>query len=133
LSSKDISVVGGKNASLGEMIREFLEANDLFLKGHFPEEVAKPIRNAYYELCKRYNKEKKMIYATGGTKTTKNIDTSKEEGRSLVLTDEEILRLARWAVVTEKHYETPVDIEWAKDGESGKLFIVQARPETVQS
>lgn len=79
------------------------------------------------------SKEKKMIYATGGTKATKNIDTSKEERRSFVLNDQEILRLARWAVVIEKHYRTPMDIEWAKDGETGELFIVQARPETVQS
>jgi len=327
LNSKDVPVVGGKNASLGEMIRalkdvgicvpdgfattseaywEFLKTNDLkgkiqsnledmesgkkplekagksirdlFLKGHFPEEIAEAIRNAYYELCKRYNmdevdvavrssataedlpeasfagqqesflnvsgeeelleacrkcyaslftdraiayreekgfdhmkvalsvgvqkmvrsdkagagvmfsidtetgfpdvavinaawglgenvvqgtvtpdeymvfkplldkkgfqpiieksvgsKEKKMVYAKGGTKATKNIDTSKEERRSFVLNDEEILRLARWAVVIEKHYRTPMDIEWAKDGETGELFIVQARPETVQS
>ena len=115
------------------MIREFLEDNDLFLKGHFPEGVAKAIRNAHYELCKRYNKEKKMIYATGGTKTTKNIDTSKEERRSLVLTDEEILRLGQWAVVIEKHYETPVDIEWAKDGESGELFSLLFRHGRKQS
>jgi len=79
------------------------------------------------------SKEKKMVYAKGGTKATKNIDTSKEERRSFVLNDEEILRLARWAVVIEKHYKKPMDIEWAKDGETGELFIVQARPETVQS
>lgn len=327
LNSKDVPVVGGKNASLGEMIRrlkkdaiqvpdgfattseaywEFLEANDLkgkiqsyledmesgkrplektgksirdlFLKGHFPEEIAEAIRNAYYELCKRYKmdevdvavrssataedlpeasfagqqesflnvsgeeelleacrkcyaslftdraiiyreekdfdhmkvalsvgvqkmvrsdkagagvmfsidtetgfqdvviinaswglgenvvqgmvtpdeytafkpllkqkgiqpiiektlgtKEKKLIYARGGSKPTKNIDTSKEERRSFVLKDNEILRLARWACAIEEHYKTPMDIEWAKDGETGELFIVQARPETVQS
>ncbi len=79
------------------------------------------------------SKEKKMVYAKGGTKATKNIDTSKEERRSFVLNDEEILRLARWAVVIEKHYKKPMDIEWAKDGETDDLFIVQARPETVQS
>lgn len=79
------------------------------------------------------SKEKKMVYAKGGTKATKNIDTSKEERRSFVLNDEDILRLARWAVVIEKHYKKPMDIEWAKDGETDDLFIVQARPETVQS
>jgi pyruvate,water dikinase len=79
------------------------------------------------------NKEKKMVYARGGTKATKNIDTSKEERRAFVLNDEEILRLGRWAVVIEKHYKKPMDIEWAKDGETEELFIVQARPETVQS
>ena len=51
----------------------------------------------------------------------------------LALTDDEILTLARWAVAVEEHYGGPVDMEWAKDGESGEMFIVQARPETVQS
>jgi pyruvate, water dikinase len=78
-------------------------------------------------------KEKKMLYAEGGSKATKNINTSKEERRSFVLEDQEILKLARWAVSIEKHYKKPMDIEWAKDGDTGKLFIVQARPETVQS
>ncbi|MCF6158261.1 MAG: phosphoenolpyruvate synthase [wastewater metagenome] len=76
-------------------------------------------------------KEKKMIYMEGGH--TKNVDTTKEERVSFTLHDEEILKLARWACVIEKHYEKPMDMEWAKDGESGELFIVQARPETVQS
>lgn len=79
------------------------------------------------------SKEKKMIYARGGTRATRNIDTSKEERRSFVLSDKEILGLARWAYIIEKHYKKPMDIEWAKDGETGELFIVQARPETVQS
>jgi len=78
-------------------------------------------------------KAKKMVYATGGNKTTENIDTPKKERSRFVLSDDEILRLARWASVIERHYEKPMDIEWAKDGESGDLFIVQARPETVQS
>ncbi len=78
-------------------------------------------------------KEKKMIYATGGTKATKNIDTTKDERAAFVLNDNEILQLARWTKVIEDHYGRPMDIEWAKDGETGKLFIVQARPETVQS
>jgi pyruvate,water dikinase len=50
---------------------------------------------------------------------------------SSVLTDREIMQLARWGAEIEKHYDTPMDIEWAKDGEQGDLFIVQARPETV--
>ncbi len=78
-------------------------------------------------------KEKKMVYAKGGSKTTKNINTPREERRSFVLEDEEILQLARWASLIEKHYDRPMDMEWAKDGETGELFIVQARPETVQS
>lgn len=78
-------------------------------------------------------KEKKMIYAVGGSETTKNMDTTITERRSFVLEDEEILELARWAVIIEQHYGRPMDIEWAKDGNSGELYIVQARPETVQS
>jgi pyruvate, water dikinase len=78
-------------------------------------------------------KEKMMLYATGGNSTTKNVDTPIKKRHQFVLTDEEILQLARWAAVIERHYEKPMDMEWAKDGESGDLFIVQARPETVQS
>ncbi len=79
------------------------------------------------------SKEKTMIYATGGSKTVKNIDTPGKKRDSFVLTDEEILTLARWACVIEDHYGKPMDMEWAKDGRTGDLFIVQARPETVQS
>ena len=78
-------------------------------------------------------KEKTMVYATGGNKTTKNVDTPKKKRRQYVLSDGEILQLARWATTIERHYDKPMDIEWAKDGESDELFIVQARPETVQS
>lgn len=79
------------------------------------------------------DKEKKMVYAKGGSKTTKNTDTSKKEKHSFVLSDKEIIQLARWGVAIEKHYEKPMDIEWAKDGDTDELYIVQARPETVQS
>ncbi len=78
-------------------------------------------------------KEKKMVYAAGDSATTKNMDTPKEERLHIVLEDDEILKLARWACAIEDHYGKPMDIEWAKDGNSGELFIVQARPETVQS
>ena len=78
-------------------------------------------------------KEKKLVYAVGGTKTTRNLDTPRDERNTFVLDDDEILTLARWAVVIEQHYGKPMDIEWAKDGNTGRLFIVQARPETVQS
>lgn len=78
-------------------------------------------------------KEKKMIYATGGKHTTRTVDTTKREQRSTVLSDSEIVTLARWAVTIEQHYGKPMDMEWAKDGESGELYCVQARPETVHS
>jgi len=78
-------------------------------------------------------KQKKMVYAAGGSATTRNTDTPKEDRLRIVLEDDEILQLARWACAIEDHYGKPMDIEWAKDGDSGELFIVQARPETVQS
>ncbi|KPQ33711.1 MAG: phosphoenolpyruvate synthase [Phormidesmis priestleyi Ana] len=83
---------------------------------------------------KKGTKAKKMIYATDGNKTTVNtINTSGKERNAFVLSDDEILELARWAVLIEAHYGCPMDMEWAKDGDTGELFIVQARPETVQS
>lgn len=78
-------------------------------------------------------KEQKLTYSTGGTKTTKNMVTSHQERISFVLTDDEILELARWAVLVEDYYGMPMDMEWAKDGNDGLLYMVQARPETVQS
>jgi pyruvate,water dikinase len=79
------------------------------------------------------SKEKKMVYAVGGTEVVKNVETPIDERWSFVLNDDEILQLAHWAQTIEKHYDKPMDIEWAKDGETDQLFIVQARPETVQS
>jgi pyruvate,water dikinase len=85
------------------------------------------------------SKEIKMIYEIGGTKLTKNVPVPESEQRKYAINDEEILQLARWACIIEDHYSevrgqyTPMDIEWAKDGLTGELYIVQARPETVQS
>ena len=81
----------------------------------------------------RGEKEKKLIYAVGGSHAVKNIETPQDERRAFVLNDDEIVQLARWARIIEAHYGRPMDIEWAKDGDTGQLFIVQARPETVQS
>ncbi|MGC9503190.1 phosphoenolpyruvate synthase [Baaleninema sp.] len=82
---------------------------------------------------KRGTKERKLIYAKGGSQTTRNIETTKSERDRFVLEDEEIVELARWVKSIESHYDKPMDIEWAKDGETDELYIVQARPETVQS
>jgi pyruvate, water dikinase len=83
---------------------------------------------------RRGAKEHKMIYAReGGGGSTRTVPTSKAERAAFVLSDDEIVRLARWACVIEEHYGFPMDIEWAKDGDTGAMFIVQARPETVQS
>jgi len=82
------------------------------------------------------SKATKIVYSEAGdpgADPTATLETSDEERTSHVLTDAEIRRLARWAVTIEEHYGTPMDIEWAKDGELDELFIVQARPETVQA
>ncbi len=78
-------------------------------------------------------KAQKMIYARGSNATARLVKTSKKERSSFVLSDDEVLQLARWACAIEAHYGQPMDMEWAKDGETGELYIVQARPETVQS
>jgi pyruvate,water dikinase len=75
----------------------------------------------------------KMIYADGGSKRTRIVATSPNERGTIVLEDAEIVELGRWAVLVEQHYGRPMDLEWAKDGESGLVYLVQARPETVQS
>jgi pyruvate,water dikinase len=76
----------------------------------------------------------KMIYARAAEEQrTKNVLTSKVEQTSFVLSDAEILRLARWAKAIETHYGRAMDMEWARDGETKELWVVQARPETVQS
>jgi pyruvate,water dikinase len=83
------------------------------------------------------SKEQKMIYTLEGNKSTKNVPVPEAERNKFILTDEEILTLARWACAIEDHYSwkaghfKPMDMEWAKDGQTGELFIVQARPETV--
>ncbi|MBP0593445.1 phosphoenolpyruvate synthase [Paraburkholderia sp. LEh10] len=82
---------------------------------------------------KRGSKLKKMVYAKGGAHSTKNVPTSKAERATFVLSDRDVLTISRWACEIESHYGQPMDIEWAKDGLTGNIFIVQARPETVQS
>jgi pyruvate, water dikinase len=85
------------------------------------------------------SKELKMVYRSGGTRGTRTISTPRSERDQFVLSDDEVCTLARWACVIEDHYSelhdqrTPMDMEWAKDGNTGELFIVQARPETVQA
>lgn len=79
----------------------------------------------------------KMVYTPTlrrvGADSTKNVVTTKKEREKFVLQDEEILNLAKWSTIVEEHYKRSMDMEWAKDGRDGKLYIVQARPETVQS
>jgi len=85
------------------------------------------------------SKRKKMIYALGGTVPTKNVDVPPEDRKKFCVSDEDVLTLAKWACIIEDHYSEkagkfkPMDMEWAKDGKTGEMFIVQARPETVHS
>jgi pyruvate,water dikinase len=81
----------------------------------------------------RGGKARKLVYATGGSARTEMVETTRREQDAFVLDDAEILQLARWAAAIERHYGRPMDMEWAKDGETGALHIVQARPETVQA
>jgi pyruvate,water dikinase len=74
-----------------------------------------------------------MVYDPSAQSCTVNQETPVEKRHRFVLSDEEIMQLSRWALVIEEHYGKPMDIEWAKDGITGELFIIQARPETVQS
>ena len=79
------------------------------------------------------NKRIKMIYNPKGPRPVKNIEVPEIKRKQFSITDDEIIKLAKWAVIVENHYKKSMDLEWAKDGETGQLFIVQARPETVQS
>jgi pyruvate, water dikinase len=122
---------------LGEMIVKGEVTPDEFIvwKEGMKQGVAQPIIEKKLGV-----KLQKMIYQVGGgIQQTKIVKTSLTERNSFVLTNAEIEKLARWAVIIEKHYTdhykkwTPMDMEWAKDGVTGELFIVQARPETIQA
>jgi pyruvate,water dikinase len=84
------------------------------------------------------SKEKRMIYARGNA-TTRNVTTAQADRQKFCIDDKDVLELAQYAIVVEDHYSkkagttTPMDIEWAKDGDDGTLYIIQARPETVAS
>ena len=113
---------------LGEAVVQGMVTPDRFMvfKPLLEEEAVVPI------IEKRLGgKEVKIVYDDDGG--VKEVDVSETDRRRFVLDDDDVLRLARWGVVIEKHYGRPMDIEWAKDGETGEIFIVQARPETVRS
>ena len=104
--------------------------------------VFKPtLQQGYRPILKKRlgSKELKMVYDVGGSNLTKNVPVSEADRQRYALTDDEILTLARWVCIIEDHYSqvrgtySLMDIEWAKDGLTEELFIVQARPETVQS
>lgn len=84
-------------------------------------------------------KQVKMVYSGHGSRTTRNIEVSRADREKLSISDADVITLAKWALVIEQYYsklngrDTPMDIEWGKDGRTGDLFILQARPETVHS
>lgn len=78
-------------------------------------------------------KAQKSVYGQNANGRTRIVDTSEEERQAFVLADAEIVLLARWALLVENHYACPMDMEWAKDGLTGEIYMVQARPETVQA
>jgi pyruvate,water dikinase len=85
------------------------------------------------------SKEFKLVYDVGGGKGVKNVPVPPDDRARFAIGDDDLLTLARWACIIEDHYgakhgrPTPMDVEWAKDGRTGELFVVQARPETVQA
>src|SRR2546422_965611 len=81
------------------------------------------------------SKLQKMVFGASreAGKSTRTVDVPEAERHRFSLTDAEVLELARYAVAIERHYGRPMDIEWGKDGNDGKLYILQARPETVKS
>jgi len=138
---KDTVLING-SWGLGEMIVQGEVTPDEFIiyKPKLGQPLLKPIIGKKLGV-----KNKKMVYGSGkaqlhgNIKTTKIVSTSQEEKESFVLSDKEILILAQWGVFIEEYYTqkygkwTPMDIEWAKDGKTNELFIVQARPETVHA
>ena len=109
-----------------------------------PDEILvhKPTaRQGFRSIVRREAGDKllKLVYATGGSKPVKEVRVPRQDRQRLVLSDDEALQLSQWAITIEDHYSqrsghpTPMDLEWAKDGRSGELFILQARPETVHS
>lgn len=98
--------------------------------------VFKPALYKGYEAIIQHKlgaKEKTMIYDASQKQQIINIDTPRERRELFVLTDDEVKTLSKWAMIIEKHYGRPMDIEWAKDGITNEMFIIQARPETVHS
>ncbi|HEV8245951.1 MAG TPA: phosphoenolpyruvate synthase, partial [Polyangiaceae bacterium] len=131
---RDLIVITG-SWGLGESVVQGRVSPDEF-------RVHKPtLAEGYESIIRRERGDKalELVYASGGTGRVVERRVSQGRRMQLILEDDEVLTLARWAVSIEKHYSehhgrpTPMDIEWAKDGQSGKLFIVQARPETVHA
>lgn len=116
---------------LGEMIVQGAVNPDEFY-------LSKPLLNAGRHSVLRRNlgsKHQKMIYGEEGSagKSVVVVDVEKQDRQQFALNDHELQELAKQALIIEQHYGAPMDIEWAKDGDDGQIYIVQARPETVKS
>lgn len=117
------------------LISSIYGIGEMIVKGHItPDEfyVFKPtLKKGYKSIFVRNmgRKDRKYIYKFGGG--IKEVAVPKKEMEKFSISDNDVLTLAKWACVIEEHYGRPQDLEWAKDGKSGKLFIVQSRPETV--
>jgi pyruvate,water dikinase len=131
---KDVVVINS-SFGLGENVVQGTVNPDEFY-------VFKPtLKSGFKPILQKHlgNKETKLVYDIGGSKMVKNILVSQGDRQRFSISDEDVAALAKWACVIEDHYSNkaghpvPMDMEWAKDGKSGELFIVQARPETVQS
>lgn len=125
---RDVVLING-SWGLGEYIVKGIVTPDEFM-------IFKPTLRLGYKAIinkKLGSKEKKLIYSHEGSRATKELIVHDADRHKFVLNDEQILRLSKWGVIIEEHYGKPMDIEWAYDGHSKELFIVQARPETVQA
>lgn len=131
---KDVVLING-SYGLGEMVVQGAVTPDEFL-------VFKPTFKKGYSAIieKRLGmKTQKMVYGTSDEERVKIVSVLRDEQKKFCLTDDEILQLADWVIKIEDYYSnkynkwTPMDVEWAKDGELNELFIVQARPETIHS
>lgn len=122
----DVVVING-SWGLGESVVKGTVNPDQFI-------VFKPLLDTSLPILEkqRGTKAKKLIYAAS-SRRTREVPTTAVEQRAFVLDDDEILQLALWGRAIERHYGKPMDVEWAKDGVTGELFVVQARPETVHS
>ncbi len=125
---KDAIIING-SWGLGEYVVKGVVTPDEYVV--FKPTLAKGFKSIVGK--KMGSKEKKLVYGASKGSMTKEVITTRNERDAYVLNDEQILKLARWGALIENHYGRPMDIEWALDGKTGELFIVQARPETVES
>ncbi len=119
------------------LINSIFGIGEMIVKGSVtPDEfyVFKPTLEKGYPSIIRKDlgrKDRKYVYKKEGG--LREVKVSQKDALRFSITDKEILTLARWGVIIEKHYKKPQDIEWAKDGKTGELFIVQSRPETIHA